>query len=79
PDVGFFAYAADLAGVPAASNVLIDDLVENGDGARLAGWRAVHYRDPAQARVDLRALLAEPVASGCPFAHAGAETPAHAH
>lgn len=70
PDVAFFNHAAALAGAPAATNVLIDDLPENGDGARLAGWRAITFRDAAQTRGELRALLEAPAPTGCPFAGA---------
>lgn len=43
PDPKFFKRAA--AGFPEATPLLIDDIAENVDGARAAGWRAIHYRD----------------------------------
>lgn len=45
PDPVFFRRAAQ--GFPAATPLLIDDVPENVEGARQAGWRAIHYRDPS--------------------------------
>jgi putative hydrolase of the HAD superfamily len=70
PDVSIFAHAAHAAGVHPSANVLIDDLAENGDGARVAGWQAITFTSADQTRDDLRALLDAPVPAACPFSAA---------
>ncbi|MEM7676086.1 MAG: HAD family phosphatase [Myxococcota bacterium] len=45
PRLEIYALARRLAGVPAQNCILIDDLIQNIEGARQAGWKAVHYRD----------------------------------
>ncbi|MDQ8045139.1 MAG: HAD family phosphatase [Patulibacter sp.] len=70
PDPSIFARAAQLAGAPPHEHILIDDLTENGDGARLAGWRAITFTSAEQTREALTALLAEPAAAACPFSAA---------
>ncbi|RKN47026.1 HAD-IA family hydrolase [Streptomyces hoynatensis] len=50
-----FRHAAAVAGVPAGSCVLVDDLPANCAGAREAGWRAVHFTDTEEAIARLAA------------------------
>jgi FMN phosphatase YigB (HAD superfamily) len=38
------------------ATVFVDDLAANVAGARACGWQAVHHRDPASTRRELRAL-----------------------
>ena len=59
PDRAFFAACLDAVGVPAESCVFIDDAEANVAGARAAGLKAVHYRDPASLIHDLRELGVE--------------------
>jgi len=40
--------------------VFIDDLKANVVGALAAGLQAIHYREPAKLKLDLRALGIEP-------------------
>jgi len=44
PDTRIYLHAAEQFGVAAAACVHIDDLAENVEGARKAGFQAVHYR-----------------------------------
>jgi putative hydrolase of the HAD superfamily len=53
-----FALAAQRAGVQPAECVMVDDLAKNCEGARAAGWRAIHFTDTESAARDLRQLLA---------------------
>jgi putative hydrolase of the HAD superfamily len=47
PDRVFFTTAQARMGVAAAPSILfVDDRVENVDGARMCGWRAMLYRGP---------------------------------
>jgi putative hydrolase of the HAD superfamily len=47
PDRVFFTTAQARMGVAAAPSILfVDDGVENVDGARMCGWRAMLYRGP---------------------------------
>lgn len=39
-----------------AATVFVDDLPPNVAGAQACGWRAIHHRDPAETRRQLRAL-----------------------
>ncbi|MER5292881.1 HAD family phosphatase [Streptomyces pharetrae] len=60
PDPRIFDLAAKTAGAEPGDCVLIDDLAENCEAARAQGWRAVHFRDNAQALDDLRRLTGLP-------------------
>ncbi|MEV7170153.1 HAD family hydrolase [Streptomyces sp. JL4002] len=60
PDPDIFRRAEKEAGVPAAECVLVDDLAENCEAARSVGWRAVHFRNNAQAVRDLAGLTGLP-------------------
>ena len=53
PDVEIYrTHARDFALVPEAS-IFIDDSYPNVEGARAAGWQAVHFKDPETLRKDL--------------------------
>jgi putative hydrolase of the HAD superfamily len=58
PEPQIFRFAASQAGRAAADCVLVDDLEKNCAGAVAAGWRAVHFRDAAQAAREIEALAA---------------------
>lgn len=58
PDPRIFAYTLDKLGVAAGEAVFVDDFVENVEGARAAGLRAVHFRDNAEATALITAELA---------------------
>lgn len=45
PDREFFRRAAQ--GFSGATPLLIDDTLQNVEGARRSGWQAIHYRDPS--------------------------------
>lgn len=60
PERRIFEIAAEAAGVPAESCVLIDDTAANCAGAEAAGWQAVHFTDAEEAAARLRPLLALP-------------------
>lgn len=53
PDARFFDIAVERAGLPAAANLLIDDLAENVAAAAARGWQTVHFRDNPQALADI--------------------------
>lgn len=53
PDVAAFKHVATAMAQPPAQILFIDDTLENVEGARAAGMRAVHARSPADV---LRAL-----------------------
>jgi putative hydrolase of the HAD superfamily len=57
PDPRIYALAAERLGVSPAACLHIDDLPHNVEGAREAGFRAVHHRgDYPQLESDLRSL-----------------------
>ncbi|GAB7188141.1 hypothetical protein ATKI12_7972 [Kitasatospora sp. Ki12] len=60
PDPEIFRLAEQQAGVEAEECVLIDDLPENCVAARRCGWRAVHFRNSAQAVRELTGLIGLP-------------------
>ncbi|WP_216824937.1 HAD family hydrolase [Roseovarius sp. EL26] len=45
PHADFYTYAEKAAGCDAKELLLVDDTHENIDGARKAGWDAVHWRN----------------------------------
>ncbi|MCE6996347.1 HAD-IA family hydrolase [Saccharothrix sp. S26] len=49
PSPEIFELAAGLAGAPPEECVLVDDLEKNCEGARAAGWQAVHFTKPSDA------------------------------
>lgn len=57
PDRRMFDLAVQRTGIAAEHSVFVDDLVKNCDGAREAGWRAIHFTDTESAVERLAALL----------------------
>lgn len=57
PESGMFACAARQAGVNPGQCVLVDDLLENCEGAIAAGWQAVHFQDAQSARKQLLQII----------------------
>lgn len=53
PEPEIYELAVRSFGVSAADTVFIDDIAHNADAARAAGWRAIHFRDPAQCEREL--------------------------
>ncbi|WP_159943608.1 MULTISPECIES: HAD family phosphatase [unclassified Nocardiopsis] len=60
PQARMFELAARRAGVPAERCVLVDDNEGNCEGARAAGWHAIHFRDTAGAAAELARLVGSP-------------------
>lgn len=59
PDKAIYdRHAADF-GLDPASTVFIDDSQKNVDGAKAAGWQAIHFTSAEQLEKDLRALSLE--------------------
>jgi putative hydrolase of the HAD superfamily len=56
PDPAIFHRCLDALGATAEQAFFIDDKCENVEGARSAGLRAHHYRDPPTLRAELRRL-----------------------
>ena len=60
PDIEMFNHVTDRLGVDPGSVVLVDDFEGNVEGARRAGWHAIHVdSDHTAAMTALAALLAE--------------------
>jgi glucose-1-phosphatase len=59
PDARFYRAAVAAAGVPAASCVFIDDLLENVEGARKAGLNGLQYVDTPSLIAGLQQLGVE--------------------
>lgn len=55
PEPAIFAHAAERFGVDPARTIFIDDMAENVEAARAAGWRAIRFVEPAQCADALRA------------------------
>lgn len=55
PDARIFEMLCERAGVAAEDCVFIDDSPKNVEGAKAAGWDAIHFTSPS----DLRAALTE--------------------
>lgn len=60
PEQEIFQLAAKLAGMVPSECLLIDDLPQNCEGARKAGWKAIEFTDSAQTAAAVNALLATP-------------------
>ena len=56
PDREIFDLHARTFGLDGAATVFIDDSEKNVEGARAAGWQALHFTDAAKLRADLDAL-----------------------
>lgn len=59
PDVRMFEIVAEKLGVAPEECVMIDDLLENINGASRAGMKTVLFGSPSQAQVDLAQVLAD--------------------
>jgi epoxide hydrolase-like predicted phosphatase len=57
PDPRIYQYALRRLGVAPPEAVFIDDMLQNVEGARSQGIYAIHFRQRAQAWVDLERLL----------------------
>lgn len=57
PDPEIFALAADALRVNNEGCVLIDDVEENCEAARIAGWHAIHFVDSVEVQNEVRALI----------------------
>lgn len=53
PDVAIYETHAKSFGLDPASTIFIDDTLINVEGARAAGWHAVHFTDAEKLRSDL--------------------------
>jgi 2-haloacid dehalogenase len=56
PDRAIYDLACKVGGFRPADAVFIDDVIANAEGARAAGWHAIHHRSADQTAADLRAL-----------------------
>jgi glucose-1-phosphatase len=54
PDAAMYRAAAELAGCPPQEIFFVDDIADNVEGARAAGFDAVQYLTAAQLAADLR-------------------------
>ena len=54
PDVAIYEKHSRDFGLDPAASIFIDDSYPNVEGARAAGWQAVHFTDPETLRKDLR-------------------------
>lgn len=59
PDVAIYERHATDYGLSPAHCVFIDDSYPNVEGARAAGWKAVHFTGAEQLKADLRSLGVE--------------------
>jgi glucose-1-phosphatase len=57
PDPRIYQLALDRLGVAPEAAVFIDDFSHNVDGARAVNLKAIHFKDPQQARGELENLL----------------------
>jgi 2-haloacid dehalogenase len=53
PDVAIYEKHARDFGLTPEATIFIDDSYPNVEGARAAGWQAVHFKDPETLRKDL--------------------------
>ncbi len=58
PDPAIYALAASRLGVAPDEVVLLDDVPENVDGARAAGWHAVLHEETGRSIVELERVIA---------------------
>jgi 2-haloacid dehalogenase len=56
PDRAIYDLACKVGGFRPDEAVFIDDVLANVDGARAAGWHAIHHRSADQTAAELRAL-----------------------
>jgi len=55
PEPAIFAHTAQQLGLEPARTLFIDDVAHNVEAARVAGWQALQFVDPAQCAAVLRA------------------------
>ncbi|MBB4007094.1 HAD family hydrolase [Allorhizobium taibaishanense] len=56
PDIAIYQrHAADF-GLDPAHTIFIDDAPANVEGAKAAGWQAVHFENPEKLKADLKSL-----------------------
>ena len=60
PDVAIYRTHAEAFDLEPAATLFIDDSVANVEGARAAGWHAVHFTDAHRLRSDLASYGIEP-------------------
>jgi len=53
PDRAIYEHHAKAFGLEPSATLFIDDSLPNVEGARLAGWQAVHFTDAAKLKSDL--------------------------
>jgi len=56
PSAAIYRETERRFGLEPSATVFIDDLPPNVAGAQACGWQAIHHRDPAETRRQLRAL-----------------------
>ncbi len=56
PSAAIYREAEQRFALDPAATVFVDDLPPNVAGAQACGWQAIHHRDPAETRGQLRAL-----------------------
>ena len=56
PSAAIYRETERRFGLEPSTTVFIDDLPPNVAGAQACGWQAIHHRDPAETRRQLRAL-----------------------
>jgi FMN phosphatase YigB (HAD superfamily) len=56
PSAAIYRVAEQRFALDPAATVFVDDLPPNVAGAQACGWQAIHHRDPAGTRRQLRAL-----------------------
>ncbi len=59
PDARLYALAVARLGVQPAEAVFVDDFLHNVEGARAAGWQAIHYTPGLDVRAALSAVGVE--------------------
>jgi epoxide hydrolase-like predicted phosphatase len=59
PDPRLYQLVAQRLGVRPSEVVLVDDFSANVEGARAAGWEAIHYRSGLDVRAELKRLDVE--------------------
>jgi len=56
-----FELAIGQSGIPPEQSVFVDDLPKNCDGARAAGWQAIHFTGAAAAIEALDRIISDPI------------------
>jgi 2-haloacid dehalogenase len=59
PDVAIYDLHAKEFGLNPAASIFIDDTLANVEGAKAAGWQAVHFTGAEKLKQDLRAYGVE--------------------